>query len=151
MRGTMVTLLLAAIACAGCATKEEVEMMRSDIAAFKSQVSDDTKAMRSHMTSLDKRTQVVSVLQADLQAVKSYFKQVADKVRMMRDDVVKILDEQNMKIDGTRRTQIRLLLHQKKLMEASLVEIDSAMKVLQKALPDPAGSVTKEPPRPPIK
>jgi len=151
MRGTVVMLLLAGTLGAGCATKGAVEVIRQDLAALRMQVSDDTSSIRSRLDTLDKKTEAVSVLQADLQAVKSYFGRVSERVRRMRDDVVKILDEHNLRIDGTQQTQLRLLQRQKRQMEDSIIEIDRAIKILQKALPEPAEAVTKEPKAPDLK
>jgi len=132
-----VALIAGAALASGCATKSEVELIRKDIAAI-----------RSQMVGLEKKAEAVPALQEELSSAKTYFKKIADDMARMRNDVVRMLDEQNLRIDGTQQTQIRLLQHQKTILYQALAEIDKAMRELQASSANAGTAPTKATPRP---
>jgi predicted nucleic acid-binding Zn-ribbon protein len=137
MRIFIVGLIAVAALASGCATKSEVELIRKDIAAI-----------RSQMVGLEKKAEAVPALQKELSSAKTYFKKIADDMARMRNDVVRMLDEQNLRIDGTQQTQIRLLQHQKTILYQALAEIDKAMRELQASSANAGTAPTKATPRP---
>jgi len=90
-------------------------------------------------------------LGADVEAVKAYFKQVADRVRTMRDDMVRLLDEQSMLIEEGRSEYIRILRAQEKVLSDLLPELSKAIAKLDKKLPDADGTIPKAPATPGVR
>jgi len=126
---------------------KEVATLKTELAAVKQRAA---SADSTATTALNNSKQAAG-LAADIDAVKAYFKQVSDKVRSMRDDIVRILDEQNLRIDEGRKEYLKVLEHQKKVLEATQVELDNAIKVLAPKPPPAEKGVSDAPPPPKMK
>jgi hypothetical protein len=87
-------------------------------------------------------------LGADVEAVKAYFKQVADRVRTIRDDMVRLLDEQSMRVEEGRQEYVRILRTQEQVLSKLVPEVAKAIQSLEKKLPQ-AGSTLPKGPEPP--
>jgi conjugal transfer/entry exclusion protein len=63
---------------------------------------------------------------ADVDAVKAYFKQVSDSMRAMRDDMVRLLDEQSQRVEEGRQEYVRILQAQEQVLKGLLPELVGA-------------------------
>lgn len=118
--GLAVVVCLCAV-CAGC-TSLGVEQR--------------VEALERQQAALDSRVKKLERFDADVEAVRAYFKQVSGKVRSMRDDIVALLDEQSLLVQEGRAQYIRVLRRQKQLLADMQAEIDRAVKELEKDLPE---------------
>jgi chromosome segregation ATPase len=164
--------VIALVLCAGCATKQEVDQLRSKLAALEERatgldgdvkplkplpeslaaltrrvgdaeaelatVRQNADAAKQNAEAARKNAARVTVIAADVDAVKVYLKQVAGRVREMRDEVVRILDEQNTKIDSGRKAYLDVLKRQRSVMDGTVQELERAIKELEKTLPKPS-------------
>jgi len=153
IRAKLVLALGLTLLCVGCATPEDVLKvdrrlvgLAGEVAALKTELA----AVKGEAAAAVKSSKQAAGLAADIDAVKAYFKQVSDKVRSMRDDIVRLLDEQNVRIDEGRKAYLKVLQHQKQVLEATQAELDKAMKVLDPTAVKVEGNVTDAPPRPKI-
>lgn len=90
-------------------------------------------------------------LKSDVEAVKAYFKEVQEKVRAMRDDIVKLIDEQSLVVEKGRKEYLRILLRQKDMLDQMQKDVEKAAKELNAPLPDTPIAVTTEPDAPIMK
>jgi hypothetical protein len=112
------------------------------------------KALQQRVARLEERTAAVekdvnglTTMAADVEAVKAYFKEVSDKVRAMRDDTIRMLDEQSLRVEEGRKEYLRILQMQEKVLEDLLPALKTAIQALEKELP-PAEKSLAPPPNP---
>ena len=96
----------------------------------------------------DQRLRRLDNLDSDLDAIKAYFKEVREQVRAMRDDIVKLIDEQNLVVEKGRKEYLRILLRQKDMLDRMQKELDEAAKELNAPLPAAQAAVAAEPANP---
>ena len=96
----------------------------------------------------DQRLRRLDNLDSDLDAIKAYFKEVREQVRAMRDDIVKLIDEQNLVVEKGRKEYLRILLRQKDMLDRMQKELDEAAKELNAPLPAAQSAVAAEPATP---
>jgi len=137
----LLALAATGLLATGCAPKE-LERRIAVLEQSQAKLAQETAAATQ-------KVQKLETLAADVDAVKAYFKEVSDKVRAMRDDIMRLLDEQSMRVDEGRQAYLRVLRIQEKTLQALLPMLDKAIKALEKKLPE-ARKAVAPPPAPPV-
>jgi ABC-type transporter Mla subunit MlaD len=101
--------------------------------------------VNASMSQMDQRLARLEQFSTDVDAVKSYSKDVSDRVRAMRDDTVRLLDEHRVLMEEGRDEYLRVLLQQKVMLNGMIREIDTAVRALEKRSPRPDAAVTPAP------
>ena len=133
LRRLVLLIVIAGLACTGCAQVQQIGKNQERI------------------EEIDSRIDKIEVISADLDAIKAYFKDVSTRTREMRDDMVGILDEQNVRVDEGRASYIKILQRQKEMLAGMQAEVDKAIQALNKELPVPAKAVSETPVAPALK
>lgn len=118
----------------GCASVSDMNNAKSDVATLKAQLA----KLEERYQRTETRVDGFKGLSADVEAVRTYFLDVKNTVKQMRDDTVRILDEQRVAIDQSRKTYLKLLKNQQEML-------DKVIKDMDKFLADTDTGVAREP------
>lgn len=135
--------LSAASVCAGCAPRG----LQQRVAALEQNQTRLTK----RAVAAEKGLADLQAFAADVEAVKAYFKQVADKMRAMRNDMVRLLDEQSMRVEEGRKEYVRILRSQEQVLQKMLPQPAKAIQTLEQKLPAAEEAVSGKPAAPALK
>ncbi|NQT85355.1 hypothetical protein HQ560_01235 [bacterium] len=139
LRSALVPLVLAAVAAGGVPPA-----MERRLATLEQQQADLVRRTATAEAAVER----FKNLGADVEAVKAYFKQVADRVRGMRDDMVRLLDEQSLLVEEGRKEYVRILRVQEQVLSKLLPEVTKAIQSLEKKLPEAGATLPAAPPPP---
>jgi len=142
-RAIMILSAGLSLVCLGCLNSEARRRLET-LENKQAQLREDFDGIGSKLDTVDRMGQ----LAADLEAVKAYFKEVSDRMRVMRHDVVTALDEQNARIEEGRREYVKVLKRQQVMLAYMQQEIERALKELEKTPPEADKTVTEEAPQP---
>lgn len=138
----MRTLGLAVILVAlfsGCVSTKNFELLQAEVR----DVDAEVEMVGSNLRNTNERIDSLKSLTADVEAVRTYFLEVKENVRQMRDETILLLDEYRVGIEETRGAYISALKGQQQTIQGVIEKLEQKV---------PAGSSRmSKPPADPVK
>jgi hypothetical protein len=119
-------LLAVAVLCAGCVTTEEFTALSGRVSGIDKRVG-----------AVERGVKDLGGLNADVDAIRAYFLEVKNRVAEMRDDTVRLLDEQRVSIDETRAVYIKALKEHQASLEGVIKELEKKLSSIDESVAQP--------------